>query len=90
MKVGFATNDNILINDHFGWAKNFAIYEINMDGFKFLENRYFEDEAEELNKIDRKIEKLMDVKIIFTLTSLPTIFIKFKLYLRLILLVIIR
>ena len=89
MKVGFATNDNILINDHFGWAKNFAIYEINMDGFKFLENRYFEDEAEELNKIDRKIEKLMDVKIIFILTSLPTIFIKFKLYLRLILLVII-
>jgi nitrogen fixation protein NifX len=65
MKVGFATNDNILINDHFGWAKNFAIYEINMDGFKFLENRYFEEEVEEINKIDRKIEKLRDVKIIF-------------------------
>ncbi len=65
MKVGFATNDNILINDHFGWAKNFAIYEINMDGFRFLENRYFEEENEEFNRIDRKIEKLRDVKIIF-------------------------
>ena len=65
MKVGFATNDNILINDHFGWAKNFAIYEINKDGFKFLENRYFEEEIEELNKIDKKIEGLRDLKIIF-------------------------
>jgi len=65
MKVGFATNDNILINEHFGWAKNFAIYEINRDGFKFLENRYFEEEAEELNKIDKKIEGLRDLKIIF-------------------------
>ncbi len=65
MKVGFATNDNILINDHFGWAKNFAIYEINKNGFKFLENRYFEEEVEELNKIDKKIEGLRDLKIIF-------------------------
>ncbi len=65
MKVGFATNDNILINDHFGWAKNFAVYEINRDGFKFLENRYFEEEIEELNKIDKKIEGLRDLKIIF-------------------------
>ena len=30
-----------------------------------MENRYFEEEVEELNKIDRKIEKLRDVKIIF-------------------------
>ncbi|MDA8402138.1 MAG: nitrogen fixation protein NifX [Deltaproteobacteria bacterium] len=65
MKVGFATNDNILINDHFGWAKNFAVYEINGDGFKFLENRYFEEEIEELSKIDKKIEGLRDLKIIF-------------------------
>ena len=65
MKVGFATNDNILINDHFGWAKNFAVYEINRDGFKFLENRYFEEEIEELSKIDKKIEGLRDLKIIF-------------------------
>ena len=66
MKVGFATTDNILINDHFGWAKNFAIYEINREGFRFLENRHFEeDEIEELNKIDKKIEGLKDLKIIF-------------------------
>ena len=66
MKIGFATTDNILINDHFGWAKNFAIYEINQEGFNFLENRHFEeDEIEELNKIDKKIEGLKDLKIIF-------------------------
>ncbi len=68
MRVGFATTDNILINDHFGWAKNFAIYEINFDGFKFLENRCFEEnneEEEEFNKIDKKIDALKDLKIIF-------------------------
>ncbi len=65
MKVGFATNDNILINDHFGWAKNFAVYEVNESGFNFLENRHFEEENEELNKIDKKIEGLKDLKIIF-------------------------
>ncbi|HEC25586.1 MAG TPA: nitrogen fixation protein NifX [bacterium] len=67
MRVGFATTDNILINDHFGWAKNFAIYEINFDGFNFLENRCFEedDEEEEFNKIDKKIDALKDLKIIF-------------------------
>ncbi|MCL4321646.1 MAG: nitrogen fixation protein NifX [Deltaproteobacteria bacterium] len=65
MKVGFATTDNILINDHFGWAKNFAIYEINREGFRFLENRHFEEEIEELDKIDKKVEGLKDLKIIF-------------------------
>ncbi len=65
MKVGFATTDNILINDHFGWAKNFAIYEINQEGFRFLENRQFEEEVDELNKIDKKVEGLKDLKIIF-------------------------
>jgi nitrogen fixation protein NifX len=65
MKVGFATTDNILINDHFGWAKNFAVYEINRDGFKFIENRHFEEELEEQDRIDKKIEGLKDLKIIF-------------------------
>ncbi|MHB1661131.1 MAG: nitrogen fixation protein NifX [bacterium] len=65
MKVGFATTDNILINDHFGWAKNFAVYEINGEGFRFLENRHFEEDIEELEKIDKKIEGLKDIKIIF-------------------------
>lgn len=65
MKIGFATKDNILINDHFGWAKNFAIYEIYPEGYNFLETREFNEEEEELNKIDMKIEGLSDVKIIF-------------------------
>ncbi len=65
MKVGFATTDNILINDHFGWAKNFAVYEINADGFTFLETRRFKEETEELDKINKKIAGLKDLKIIF-------------------------
>lgn len=65
MKIGFATTDDILINDHFGWAKNFAIYDVSGSGYKFLENRRFTEEGNEIDRIDRKIEGLKDIKIIF-------------------------
>lgn len=65
MKVGFATTDNILINDHFGWAKKFAIYNVDENSFSFLEFREFEEEDDETEKIENKISKLNDLKIIF-------------------------
>ncbi len=65
MKVGFATTDNILINDHFGWAKNFAVYNVSGKGFEFLESRTFEEEEDENEKVEQKISRLKDLKIIF-------------------------
>ena len=36
MKIAFASNDNIHINEHFGWCKCFYMYEIKDDTFTFL------------------------------------------------------
>lgn len=39
-KVAVASTDNENVNEHFGKAKNFLIYNIKEDGsFEFLENR---------------------------------------------------
>jgi nitrogen fixation protein NifX len=65
MKVGFTTTDNVFINDHFGWAKKIAIYDVTESGFDFIELREFETEEEEIEKIEKKIAKLRDLKIIF-------------------------
>ncbi len=65
MKVGFATTDNVFINDHFGWAKKIAVYDVTESGFDFIGLREFEEEEDETEKIDKKIAKLRDLKIIF-------------------------
>ncbi len=40
MRVAFASNDGILLADsHFGDAKYFYIYEIDKEGYKFIEKR---------------------------------------------------
>ncbi len=65
MKVGFTTTDNVFINDHFGWAKKIAVYDVTESGFDFIELREFEEEEDEMEKIDKKIAKLRDLKIIF-------------------------
>jgi nitrogen fixation protein NifX len=36
MKVAFATQDNVHINAHFGWAKKVDIYDVSVDGYKFI------------------------------------------------------
>ena len=39
-KVAVASSDGKYINQHFGWAQQFLIFEINDEGeYKFLENR---------------------------------------------------
>jgi nitrogen fixation protein NifX len=40
VKIAFATKDNITVNDHFGWCRTFAIYNVNREDFKFIE-RYW-------------------------------------------------
>ena len=40
MRIAFASNDGILLADsHFGDAKYFYIYEIDKEGYKFIEKR---------------------------------------------------
>ncbi|MDU6669593.1 MAG: NifB/NifX family molybdenum-iron cluster-binding protein [Bradyrhizobium sp.] len=37
MKVAFATQDLKRVDAHFGWAKNIAIYDLDPEGYRFVE-----------------------------------------------------
>ncbi|MBI1811710.1 MAG: nitrogen fixation protein NifX [Nitrospirae bacterium] len=77
MKVAFATTDGVNVDEHFGRAGMFAVYELTNDGYKFLEMRKFADgrdsaieETKGLGQVhdDRvrsKVDKLADCKIVY-------------------------
>ncbi len=73
MKVAFATKDGSHINDHFGWAKQFAIYNITTEGYKLLELVTTpEDPEDEDDKIKMKIEALQGSSIMYCEAIGPT------------------
>ena len=73
MKVAFATKDLEMINDHFGWAKQFAIYSITKEGYELVEVvKTEEDHEEEDNKIKSKIEAIGDSAIMYCEAIGPT------------------
>lgn len=73
MKVAFATKDMKSIDEHFGWAKQFVIYEVNKDGCEFVEVvKTNEDIEEEDTKIKSKIEALGDSAIVYCQAIGPT------------------
>jgi len=77
MKVAFATTDGINVNEHFGRAGMFAVYELTRDLYKFIGIRKFADgrdtEVESTkgmgrmhdDKVEAKVSKLRDCKIVY-------------------------
>lgn len=77
MKIAFATTDGINVDEHFGRAGAFAVYEVKEEGYRFVEMRKFaegRDKAieetrgrEEMHEdlVQRKVESLGDCKIIY-------------------------
>lgn len=77
MKVAFATTDGKSVNEHFGRAGMFVIYELNTSGYSLIENRRFSDgrdSAVEATKgsgraheelLDNKVARLSDCRIIY-------------------------
>jgi nitrogen fixation protein NifX len=77
MKVAFATTDGISVNEHFGRAGMFAIYELDANGYTLLETRRFSEgrdraieETKGMGKIhdervEDKVEKISDCRIIY-------------------------
>ncbi|MBV6342150.1 NifB/NifX family molybdenum-iron cluster-binding protein [Candidatus Magnetobacterium casense] len=41
IRVAFATTDGSVINEHFGRSGMFSIYEIDSEGYGFVETRVF-------------------------------------------------
>ncbi len=77
MKIAFATTDGINVDEHFGRAGTFAIYDLKRDGYIFRELRKFadgKDSAIEETKgmgrmhedlVEEKVSKLADCKIVY-------------------------
>lgn len=67
MKVAFATKDLENVNDHFGWAKKFAIYEVTKDGYKLdkIVSTEEEDPTEEDDKISAKLALIDGASILY-------------------------
>jgi nitrogen fixation protein NifX len=77
MKIAFATTDGIAIDEHFGRAGMFAVYDLTRDGYSFQEIRKF-SEGRDLaieetkgmgaiheDRVQQKVDKLADCKIIY-------------------------
>ncbi|MBI5892836.1 MAG: nitrogen fixation protein NifX [Deltaproteobacteria bacterium] len=66
MKIAFATNDNKTVNDHFGWCRQFAIYDVTPADYTFLMMRDVpEGGDDEVDKIDKRIAAIKDCAIIY-------------------------
>jgi nitrogen fixation protein NifX len=77
MKVAFATTDGKNVDEHFGRAGTFAIYEIAESGHQFVELRKFADgtnhaitDTKDMGQmhdsaIQAKVDRLADCKLIY-------------------------
>jgi len=68
MKIAFATSDNLHINAHFGWASKIDVYEVDQQGYKFLETLRFDGDLKEdgnEDKLQPKLEALHDCLIVY-------------------------
>lgn len=62
MKVAFATQDLKLVDAHFGWAKNIAIYDVSPEDINFLEAVQFDGDLQEDGNEDKLAPKLEAIK----------------------------
>lgn len=68
MKIAFTTSDRIHINAHFGWAKKIDVYDVSLEGYKFLETLVFDGDLQEDGNEDKlvpKINALHDCTIVY-------------------------
>jgi nitrogen fixation protein NifX len=77
MKVAFATTDGKNVDEHFGRAGKFAIYEMTGEGYHFVETRKFSDGMDKSvtdtkdmgplhdNAVQSKIDRLADCKLVY-------------------------
>ncbi len=63
-KVAVASSDNKFVNQHFGHARQFLVYEIESDNFKYIETRTTDplcgDQEHDEDRLGRIAELLSD------------------------------
>ena len=77
MKIAFATTDGKQVDEHFGRAGMFAVYEVLVEGNRFVELRKFADGIDHAvvdtknagaaheSAVENKVERLADCKLIY-------------------------
>ena len=77
MKIAFATTDGTNVDEHFGRSGRFAIYELTMGGYRFVEMRRFAEGRDTLieetkglgrvhdEKVEGKADRLADCRIVY-------------------------
>ena len=58
MKVAFATQDNVHINAHFGWAKKVDVYDVDAEGYDFVNTVEFGGDLKEDGNEDKLVPKI--------------------------------
>jgi len=77
MKIAFATTDGTNVDEHFGRSGKFAVYELTLDGYRFVEMRRFA-EGRDISieqtkgmgrvhdeKVEDKADRLADCRIVY-------------------------
>ncbi len=77
MKVAFATTDGSMVDEHFGRAGMFSIYDVTRQGHRFIELRKFADGMDRSvtdtrdqgplhdSAVERKVDRLADCRLIY-------------------------
>ncbi|MEM8807648.1 MAG: nitrogen fixation protein NifX [Cyanobacteria bacterium P01_G01_bin.38] len=68
MKIAFATRDSVHINAHFGSASQVDVYDVNTEGYTFLENLKFQGNLKEdgnEDKLEPKLRALQGCSIVY-------------------------
>jgi len=77
MKIAFATTDGRTVDEHFGRAGMFAIYEITEHGHRFVESRKFAEGIDTAvagtkdkgpihdDAVQSKVDRLADCKLVY-------------------------
>lgn len=66
MKIAFASSAGEAVDQHFGWAKQFSLYEIDTEGATLLKTiDSSEEPEEEVAKLTYKIETIEEADIMY-------------------------
>lgn len=67
MKVAFATDDEKVINSHFGKCQLFIVYEMKPDKYTWYTTRYItsSEEDDEFDRIEKRVEAISDCALVF-------------------------
>lgn len=70
LRVAFATKDGKSVNEHFGWGRDFVIYDVSSEGARKVGKMIFSgeglDERGNDDKLSEKIAALEDCHIVYS------------------------